>query len=247
MSEQLTIHTYDLWQQAKHQLQLPQLIEQAIHRHIITLTAQQQGIEVAVSELQASADQLRIQHQLLTAQATIAWLEKHRLSVEDLEDIAQFNVLVAKLKTALIEPQIESYFYRNQLDYAQAVYYEIVVAQRELAMELFYALQERELDFLAVLHRYVDDREVRVAGSYRQVVQRQDVSAELSALIFAAQAPQVLRPLPIGDAMRLIYVVELLPPVLDESLRGQLRDQLFEDWLEKARSGYDIQLDLALK
>jgi hypothetical protein len=243
MSEQLTIHPHDLWRQIKQQLQMPRLIKQAIHQKIMTIVAQEQGIEVAVSELQASADQLRIQHQLLTAEATIAWLEKHQLSVEDLEDIAQSHVVIEKLKTTIIEPQIEPYFYRHQLDYAEAIYYEIVVAQRELAMELFYALQEREIDFLAVLHRYVNDRTTRIEGSYRHVVQRRDLSAELSAVIFAAQAPQVLRPFPIGTEMRLIYVVELLPPVLDEALREQLRDQLFDDWLAERRSDYDIQFD----
>jgi hypothetical protein len=244
MSEQLTIQTPDLWQQAKQQLLMPQLIQQAIYRQIITIAAQRQGIAISVPELQASADQLRIQHQLLTAEATIAWLEKHQLTVEDLEDIAQSNVLTEKLKTSLIAPQIAPYFYQHQLDYEQAIYYEVVVTKQELAMELFYALQEQEIDFLAVLHRYIDDRATRINGSYRHVARRQDLSAELSAMIFAVQAPQVLRPFTNGDETHLIYVVELLAPILDESLQQQIGDRLFQRWLEQQQSQYQIRLDL---
>jgi hypothetical protein len=244
MSEQLTIQTPDLWQQAKQQLLMPQLIQQAIYRQIITIAAQQQGIEITVPELQASADQLRIQHQLLTAEATIAWLENHQLTVEDLEDIAQSNVLVEKLKAAVIEPQIAPYFYQHQLDYEQAVYYEVVVTKQELAMELFYALQEQEIDFLAVLHRYIDDRATRLNGSYRHVVRRQDLSAEMAAMIFAVPAPQVLRPFSHGNVTHLIYVVELLAPILDESLQQQIGDRLFQNWLEQQRSQYQIKMEL---
>ncbi len=244
MSESIIIHLADLWKQAQYRLCARQLIDQTIQQRLVTIAAQQLGIEVSLEELQNSADRLRVQHQLLTTQSTLAWLERHQLSIEDFEDIAQFTILCEKVKTQVVESQIAPYFYQHQLDYEQAILYEVILPQHEFAMELFYALQERELDFLEVVHRYVSDRSLRLSGAYRRVIRRQDVAAELSATIFAATAPQVLRPFVQGDRTHLIYVVELLQPELTTSLQAEIRHNLFQQWLQQQQQQYSVNLIL---
>jgi hypothetical protein len=246
MSESITIHLSDIWQQAKCQLFARQLIDQTIQQRLVTIAAQQRGIAVSLEELQASADRLRMQHQLLTTQSTLAWLERHQLSIEDFEDIAQFTLLSEKVKAQVVESQIAPYFYQHQLDYEQAILYEVILPQHELAMELFYALQERELDFLAVVHRYGGDRRLRLSGAYRRVIRRRDVAAELSAMIFAATAPQILRPFVQDDRTHLIYVVELIQPELTELLQAEIRQVLFQQWLQQQQQQQQYQVNLIL-
>jgi len=49
------------------------------------------------------------------------------------------------LNTSL--PTKLNHFVEHQLDYAQIVMYEVVLDDEDLAMELFYALQEGEISF----------------------------------------------------------------------------------------------------
>jgi hypothetical protein len=231
MPESASISQSDLWQQAKYLRLLPQLIAAAAEQQSMALAAREYKIEITVEELQTAADQLRVDYGLLTAQQTLAWLEQHQLSVEDFEDMAQTCCLTARLKAQVVEAEIEPYFYRHQLDYEQAVLYQLDLPKPELAMELFYASQEGEVDFLVLLHQYIADRAIRRDGGYRRVVRRQDLSADLSARVFAAAAPVILRPIVGGESVQLIFVVELLKPELDDALRAEIRERLFARWL----------------
>jgi hypothetical protein len=45
--------------------------------------------------------------------------------------------------------------------------YEIVLDDEDLAMELFYGIQEGEMSFYEVAHQYIQDMELRRKGGYR--------------------------------------------------------------------------------
>ena len=47
--------------------------------------------------------------------------------------------------------KIEPYFYENQLDYTAVVIYEVILDDEDLAMELFYAIQERRKQVFLML------------------------------------------------------------------------------------------------
>jgi hypothetical protein len=74
-------------------------------------------------------------------------MEKHGLSLDEFEEMLRVNVLAAKLSSHLFAHKIESLFVECQLDYMQAILYEVVLEDEDLAMELFYAIQEDELNF----------------------------------------------------------------------------------------------------
>jgi hypothetical protein len=238
MPDSISIQLPQLWQQAKQQLLMPRLIASAKIQRVMALAAREYNVEITLEELQAAADALRIQHGLLTTDKTLAWLEQHGLSVEDFEDIAQAHCLADHLKQQVVEAEIAAYFYRHQLDYEEAILYQLSLPKPELAMELFYASQEGEVDFLALLHQYVSDRQIRRDGGYRRVVRRQDLSAELSSQVFAAAAPVLLRPMVVNQQVQLIFVVELLKPELDDALQAQIREVLFERWLQDQLERY---------
>jgi parvulin-like peptidyl-prolyl isomerase len=240
MPESITITSAQLLQQAKYQLQLPTLVEQVLHRQIILQTVEREGIVVSTEELQTAADQLRVTHQLLTARHTLDWLERHRLSIEDFEDLAYTQLIRKKLADRLCSPQIPAYFAERQLDYAQAVIYAVTIATEALAMELFYSLQAQEQDFLAIVHRYVTDPVARQRGEYRRTVRRRDLDPEISAAVFAVQPPTVLRPQATRSGYQLLYVAAILPPELTAPLEAQIRDELFYQWLCRQAADWEV-------
>jgi hypothetical protein len=97
MSDFVVIKVCEIIQQAKYQGLMPRLIEAIIDQKIIAAEARAAGITVSPEELQQSADRLRRQHQLLSATETFAWLDRHQMTVADLEEMAQFSWLADKL------------------------------------------------------------------------------------------------------------------------------------------------------
>lgn len=77
MSRSIMLTLNDILQQAKYTLQVPALIEQAIQHQIILATAEAEGLSIGTTELQKTADQLRVEHKLITASDTLQWLETH--------------------------------------------------------------------------------------------------------------------------------------------------------------------------
>ena len=171
------------------------------------------------------SDRLRIEHQLLSAKETLTWLEKYHFTLEDFENLAYISIIRSRLSMSMFDSQVEVHFADRQLEYVRSVIYEVIIPDHELAMELFYALQEHETDFLAIFHQY---SAVPIVRSVR----RQDVSPELSAIIFTANFPSVQPPIRSAKASHLIYVAEILPAILTDELRSTIRDELFDRWLE---------------
>jgi parvulin-like peptidyl-prolyl isomerase len=140
------------------------------------------------------------------------------------------NVLSGKLAQHLFANKVEAFFVKHQLDYAGVVMYEVVLDDEELAMELFYGIQEGEMSFYEVAHQYIQDTELRRKGGYRGIVHRQELKAEISAAVFAATPPQVLKPIVTSKGVHLILVEEIIEPEFDNKLRYQILSDLFAGW-----------------
>jgi hypothetical protein len=114
MPDFVAITVYEIIQQAKYQGLMPQLVEAVIDQKIIAAEARAAAITVTPEELQQSADRLRRQYQLLGAEETFAWLDRHQMSIEDLEAMAQVTWLADKLAQ-----QRFGGFPRESTDYAE--------------------------------------------------------------------------------------------------------------------------------
>lgn len=232
MSQSITITAEDILKQVKLSLQIPDLIESIISRKIITDAATEAGITVDNEELQQAADTIRLLQKLHDAQETFAWLEKHHLSVDDLEEVAYMTVISQKLTTHLFADKVEPYFYENQLDYAGVVMYEVVLDDEDLAMELFYSIQEEEMSFYDVAHKYIEDKELRRKGGYRGILSRKDLKSEISGAVFAATPPEVLKPIVTSKGVHLILVEEIIQAELNNKLGYQIGSELFGEWVK---------------
>jgi parvulin-like peptidyl-prolyl isomerase len=246
MSQSIAISSSDILKQLKLSLQVLTLVKAVLSSRIITTTAAHYGIEVAPEELQQAADNLRIQNQLLSAEATWAWLNQQGLSIDDFEELAYMTLLSSKLARHLFSDKVEAFFAEHLLDYTQVALYEVVLSDPDLAMELFYALQENEVSFAEVARRYIQDPELRRSGGYRGLIRRVHLKPEISTAVFAASPPQLLKPIVISNKAYLIWVEEVIQPQLDEELRSQILTDLFENWLCQKIDQTGFQLDLEL-
>ncbi|MDZ8134780.1 MAG: peptidylprolyl isomerase [Nostoc sp. DedQUE04] len=233
MLEVATVSLEEIINQVKISCQIPSVIEGILTRKIISYTAQEVNIKVEPEELQQAADNLRLMNNLTGADATWSWLQRHSLSLDEFEELVYYTVISSKLAQYLFVDKVESFFVEHQIDYAQIVMYEVVLDDFDLAMELFYALGEGEISFHEIAHQYIQDTELRRKGGYRGILSRADLKPEISAAVFAATPPQVVKPILTSIGAHLILVEEIIEPQLDEMLRLKILSNLFSEWLKR--------------
>nr|AVH79526.1 hypothetical protein [Synechococcus sp. PCC 9341] len=233
MSSEINITDQEIIKQLKLSGKMPEIIEGIVNRQIITQEGNHVQINVETEELQQAADQFRLANNLQSAEETHKWLEKNQLSVEDFEEMLHFSIVSGKLANHLFADKIEPYFYQNQLNYAKVIMYEVILDDEDLAMELYYAIDEDEMSFWEVAHQYIKDQELKRKGGYLGKVKRQELKPEISATVFAANPPQVLKPIMTSQGVHLIFVEEIIQPKLDEKTHYQILADLFSEWLKK--------------
>lgn len=229
----IEISDRDLIHEAKLAGRVPNLVQGIIRRQIIGAQVFKAGIEPSTVELQQAADQFRLVNRLESAEATNKWLQENHLSVDDFEEIVTQDLLTSKLAQYLFANQVEQFFYQNLLDYSAATFYEIILEDRDLAMELFYSLQEGDLSFADVAQQYISDPEFSRRGGYVGTVGRKQLRPEISAAIFAAKPPEIIKPIITSVGVHLIQVAEIIEPKLDERLHQKILADLFDRWLKE--------------
>ncbi|MDV2997803.1 MAG: Chaperone SurA [Chroococcidiopsis sp. SAG 2025] len=243
MSEVMTICREEIFQQIKLSCQIPSVVEGILTRKIIARAQEEQGIKVEPEELQQAADNLRLLSNLRSTDVTWLWLQKHCLSLDEFEKLVEVSVASSKLAQHLFAERVESFFVEHQLDYNQAILYEVVL-EEDLAMELFYAIQEGEVNFHEVARQHIQDIELRRKGGYLGALSRTKLKPEISAAVFAANPPQILKPVLTSSGAHLILVDELIQPELDNILRREIISDLFSEWLKQQIETFEVEIDL---
>lgn len=245
MSDILKISHQDIIEHLKISCQIPSLLEAIATQKIITETAEKANIKIEIAELQQAADNLRLANNLIKAEETWQWLQKHYLSLDNFEEIAHLNILSAKLAHHLFDDKVESFFYAHQLDYSGAVIYEVILDDEDLALEIFYALQEGEISFQQIARQYIQNPEIRRAGGYQGVRKRSDFRPEIAAAIFAANPPQLIKPIITPKGVHIIIVEEIIQPELNEQMRATILGNLFTNWLKEEVNKLEVVAILA--
>ena len=238
----LEISSRDLIYEAKIAGKIPQLVNGIVRRKIIKQQVIKAEIEPNAEELQRAADNFRTINHLESAEATNKWLHDHCLSVDDFEDLVTQDLLANRLAHHLFGDRVEQFFHQNFLDYSAATFYEVILEDRDLAIEIFYSLQEGDLSFADVAHQYISDPELRRRGGYVGTFGRKQLRPEISAAIFAAKPPQLIKPVITAVGVHLLQVVEIIEPKLDQRLYQQILSDIFDRWLNEQLAGITPQI-----
>jgi parvulin-like peptidyl-prolyl isomerase len=244
MPQHLTISNSDIIRNLKLSCKIPDFLEAIAFKKIIAEAAQEAGIQVEEEEIQKESEKLRLEQKLVKAQDTWNWLTKHHLSLNEFEELVHDKVLYQKLANHLFSTQVERVFYEHQVDYVAAVTYEIIFNDRDLALELFYALEEGEVTFQEIARLYIQEPEIRRAGGYKGIRRRGEFRPEIAAAVFAATPPEILKPITTANGVYLILVEEIIDPKLDERSRSNILQELFSDWLKQQIEKQEILIYL---
>ena len=243
MTKTLTFLPEQMFEQLRLSAQVPALTEKIIARQIIERAAKEANIVVESEELQQAVDSWRLVNQLDSVEATQAWLNKHYLSLDELGELISNTVIATKLAQHLFSRKVESYFADYQIDYMQADMYEIVLDDEDIGMELCYAIDEGEISFFEAAYQYIQDRELSRKGGYKGTIYHKDLKPEISAAVFAAEPPQILRPITTSSGVHIIRVEQLVKPRLDNGMRQKIVSELFDSWLVQQIRKFELKID----
>ena len=244
MPEQFNISTLDIINKLKRSCDIPDIVEAIASEKIIAEAAAKAGIDVTEAELQQEGEKFRLERKLATAKDTWAWLDKHHLSIKDFEQLVYNSLISKKLANHLFAPQVEKFFYENQLNYEAAVTYEVIFEDRDLALELFYAVEEGEITFPEIARTCIEDPELRRQYGYQGVKYRRDFRPEIAAAVFASCPPGIIKPITTPKAVHLIWLEEIIESELNDRLRQTIISELFASWLNEQIMLSDITIQL---
>jgi parvulin-like peptidyl-prolyl isomerase len=233
MSIDANITTEDILEQLKISRQIPEIIEQILTRRIVQAESEKMGIKVEIAELQDAADLFRAKNRLISAKITEKWLDINQLSLDEFETIVHLELLSDKLKQTVLADKVEQHFYQYQLDFDRVVMYEVIVADKELATELYYSIKEGEIKFSDVANKYIKDPELKRKGGYKGQIKRKDLSMGLRSIFSVTSYPQTLKPIATAQGFHLIWVEEIIKATLEPDIYAEIQSQLFTEFLRE--------------
>ena len=215
----------------RRELQLKTFTQKVWQKKVIEKAAQERGLTVTPEEIQVVGDQLRREKRLEKAADTIAWLVDLMISVEDLEAGIRDRLLAQKLAEHLFSKEVEKVFVQNKLQFDQIILYQIVVANRQLAQELFYQIQEGEISFFDAAHLYDIDENRRHLCGCEGKVYRWGLKPDIAVAVFSAQPGEVIRPIETERGYHLFLVEKFLPAELTPQRYQEILHNMFNEWL----------------
>lgn len=208
-------------------------VASGVERDALILTlCEQIGVTVSEAELQAAGDAFRQEHKLLGASQTLAWLQEQRITVEDWSEGIRIALLTKKLKEHLFGDTIDAHYISNRNDYKRVALSQILVSDLTDALKVAFAIREENASLCALALKYSKGKQSKDNGGFVGVCFIAKLMPEMAKAISDAPEGEVIGPVQTKLGYHIIRVEKWFPAELNESLREEILDSLFQAWLQ---------------
>lgn len=205
---------------------LPQLLrELLIDQAIASFTC-------TPEETASACQQFFQQHQLTSQTALQTWLAQHRMTLEQLQALGTRRLSIEKFKQVTWKHKLESYFLQRKGQLDKVIYSLIRTQDVEIAQELYFQIQEKEQSFAELARQYSQGSEAETGGLIGPV-QLSTPHPTLAQMLSVSQPGKLCPPTRLGKWLVIVRLEKFIPVQLDEPMRQQLLDELFETWLQQ--------------
>lgn len=204
---------------------LPQLLKEMVIDQAI------QDVQLSQEEVVQAVEQFYRQHQIAEEARREAWLKHFRMTSKQLAQQAQRQLKLQKFKYQTWNNQVESDFLQQKGQFDQYVYSLIRVASAEVAQELYFRLKAEEQEFSDLATEYSQGPEAQTGGLIGPV-SAANLHPTLVQILTSAQPGQVRPPIRLGEWFVIVRLQKFISAQLDETLRQQLLEQRFNEWLQ---------------
>lgn len=198
-------------------------------------------LQIFAHEIEQAIVQLRTEHGLVTPEQFEGWLQEKNMSYDSLREQIEKRLKAEKLKLEITEPKIQPFFEMNQKKLEKIALSRIVVAQQQEAETIKAQLQENPESFgeLAQKHSLTEDRYVKGIMPPIFISQLPEVAQEP---VRVAPPGSIIGPFALEGGYCLLRVEQFIPVELDDTLKQQIRNQIFEQWLAEKLSQCEVKL-----
>ncbi len=233
ISEQ-TITAWDIIPRLQRYQMLPQLIQESIIDEAIT------SIECTPEETALACQQFDQQHQLTTEAIRQAWIERHGVEQEELQEIATRRLKIEKFKRQQWEHTLNAYFRQRKTQLDKVIFSIIRVSEMSLAQEIYFRIQEGQ-SFAELAKEFSQGQEAETGGIVSPI-ELGNLPPAFAQLFISHHPGELLPPFPMGDSVVVMRIENLSYAKLDAPTRQRLLDELFQNWLRSQlqQQGYQI-------
>lgn len=169
----------------------------------------------------------------------VAFFEKKKAQLllegtkeEDVDFYISRPVLLERFKEQQFMPQVGSVFLKLKAGLDRVLFSMLRNKDHELTRELFFRLESGEETFESLASRYAEGREA-VSGGRLGPLEMKQLNPALARVLSTAE-PGVLNPPVVIDGFGVITLLhEKIPAKLDDTMKLNLVNQLFHEWVKR--------------
>lgn len=203
------------------------------HDALILKLCDKFNLTIDEEELQIVGNEFRRSHNLFSASETENWLVQQRITAEDWTEGIRAKLLEKKLKEHLFGEQVDSHYLNNRKEYKRVALSQILVKDLTVALKIVQALREENASFCALALEYSQGKQSKEKGGFAGVHFLPKLMPEIAAAIADADEGEVVEPIKTRLGYHIIRIEKWFPLHLDESLREEVIDSLFQAWLQE--------------
>jgi parvulin-like peptidyl-prolyl isomerase len=222
---------------------LESFIWEIIRQYVIEKELQTQQLAVNPDLIDQMMMDFRLENQLTDYESFQEWLASEGIDSATFRQQIASNLKLEKLKATVAQPNIQEYFIERKLFLDRVVLSRLVVKERELAQELKSQIVEDGARFEQLAQEY-SVAEDRMFNGMMRAVSRGTMPDALRAAVDSANPGDLIGPLEIQELWYLVRVEKILNAVIDEDLKQELEDELFEKWLDDRVQAMNVKLEV---
>lgn len=194
-------------------------------------------VDVTDEELDEAMTEFRRRRRLFTVAQVERWMREHGTPQVQLEAHLRDEVARAKLRLRVAAGREEGYFQQHGAGFDRVQVARIHVSDADEALRLYEQLRQAPETFLRVAQErfLAGGPEAGPEDGLFVTLQRRELHREQAELLFAGKPGQVIAPMPSGEGYEVLQVLRFAPAQLDDATRQQIRNVLFEEWLDERR------------
>ncbi len=219
----------------RHSYKFAEIAALAERDALIFSVCEQLSITVSDEELQAAGDAFRLEHKLLGASETLAWLGKQRIRVEDWSQGIRVSLLTQKLKEHLFGEAVDSHYMTNRDDYRRVALSQILVRDFTEALKIAQALQVENASFCALALEHSRGKQSQQNAGFVGVRFLAELLPEITKAVADAKEGEVVGPIQTKLGYHILRVEKWLGAELNE-VRESVLESLFQGWLQTGSS-----------
>ncbi|MCC5617687.1 peptidylprolyl isomerase [Nostoc sp. CHAB 5836] len=205
---------------------------------LVLFHCNQLGIEISDDEWQAAGDAFRMERQLWGNAETSAWLEEQRISVEEWSQGIKVTLLENKLKEHLFGATVDGTYVSNRDNYRRVALSQILVTDLATAWKIVQILREGQASFCALALEHSKGKQSQENGGFVGIRYLVELIPEIAKPLAEAKEGEIIGPVQTKVGYHVLRAEKWFPIELNQGVREQIMDSLFEVWLQNLKNSY---------